>query len=237
MELGTAAALLQIGWVNFILSGDNAMVIALACRSLRGRERTLGIVFGASAAVILRIAFTLGLSEILFLPFARLIAGVLLLFIAVKLLIDDDGDAEHVQGHGSLWRAMGAVVVADMIMSLDNVVAIAAAARGSIPLIVFGLALSVPIVIAGSTLIVGIIKRFPLVVWVGSGFLGWIAGETVISDDRVQVLTPWHMSEEAYGLVGAALVVVLGLTVSTWQSRRHGRSSLAQQDGVHGQVD
>jgi YjbE family integral membrane protein len=237
MELGTAAALLQIGWVNFILSGDNAMVIALACRSLRGRERTFGIVAGASAAVILRIAFTLGLSEILFLPFARLIAGLLLLFIAVKLLIDDDSDSEAIEGHGSLWRAMGAVVVADMIMSLDNVVAIAAAARGSIPLIVFGLALSVPIVIAGSTLIVGIIKRFPLVVWVGSGFLGWIAGETVMSDNWVHDLSPQPLPAEGYGLVGAALVVVLGLTVSTWQSRRHNKSPLVRQDGAHGKVD
>ena len=206
----TGAALLQISWVNIILSGDNAMVIALACRSLRGKERQIGIVLGASAAVVLRVAFTLGMTELLILPFARLVAGGLLLFIAIKLLTEEGEDEAAVHGHESLFRAMGTIVVADIIMSLDNVVAVAAAAKGSIWLIVFGLAMSVPIVVAGSTLIVAIVKRYPFVVWVGSAFLGWIAGETIAGDDLIHSRLPdgfWH---DAAPFAGAALVVIAG---------------------------
>jgi YjbE family integral membrane protein len=207
----TGAALLQISWINIILSGDNAMVIALACRSLRGKERQAGIVLGATAAVVLRIAFTLGMTEILILPFARAIAGGLLLFIAIKLLLDDEEEDAAVHGHESLMRAMGTIVVADIIMSLDNVVAVAAAAKGSIPLIVFGLAMSVPIVVAGSTLIVSIVKRFPIVVWIGSAFLGWIAGETIAGDNFIHPMMPGGFWHDAAPFAGAVLVVAVGI--------------------------
>ncbi len=207
----TGAALLQISWINIILSGDNAMVIALACRSLRGKERQAGIVLGATAAVVLRIAFTLGMTEILILPFARAIAGGLLLFIAIKLLLEDEEEDAAVHGHESLMRAMGTIVVADIIMSLDNVVAVAAAAKGSIPLIVFGLAMSVPIVVAGSTLIVSIVKRFPIVVWIGSAFLGWIAGETIAGDDFIHLMMPGGFWHDAAPFAGAVLVVAIGI--------------------------
>ncbi len=218
MELVTAGSLLQIAWINVILSGDNAMVIALACRALRGRERHLGIVLGASAAVVLRIGFTLGLSEILFLPFARLVAGSALLVIAVKLLIGEDGEDE-IKDHESLLRAMGTIVVADMIMSLDNVVAIAAAAKGSVALIVFGLAVSIPIVVAGSTLIVSTIRRFPVLVWIGSAFLGWIAGETIFSDLLIRGSMPQWLPDEAAAITGAAVVVAFGLAAPMWRKR------------------
>jgi YjbE family integral membrane protein len=220
MDISTGAALLQISWINIILSGDNAMVIALACRSLQGRERQLGIVLGASAAVVFRVAFTIGLSEILFLPLARAIAGLLLLFIAVKLLLTDDEEEEEITGHESLFRAMGTIVIADVIMSLDNVVAIAAAANGSWMLILFGLAVSVPIVVAGSTLIVALMKRLPILIGLGSAFLGWIAGETVVQD---QVVADWlggAASPQAGGVAGAIIVAIIG-GVLLLRRRRH----------------
>ncbi len=210
MELATGAALLQIIWINIVLSGDNAMVIALACRSLKGRERSMGIVLGAGAAVLLRIAFTLGLSEILFLPYARAIGGLLLLVIAVKLLIDDEASEDSIHGHESLVRAVGTIMLADIVMSLDNVVAIAAVAHGSFVLIIIGLALSVPIVIGGSTLIVEAIRRFPIVVWAGSGFLGWIGGETFGVDTAVHPVLSSLVSLPVVAGAGAVLVLALG---------------------------
>ncbi len=210
MDLATGASLLQIIWINIVLSGDNAMVIALACRSLQGSERRMGIVLGAGAAVLLRVVFTLGLSEVLFLPYARAIGGLLLLIIAVKLLTDDDTSEDTVHGHESLMKAIGTIMMADIIMSLDNVVAIAAVANGSFVLIVVGLALSVPIVIAGSTLIVDAIRRFPAVVWAGSGFLGWIAGETFGIDSAVHPLLGSLVSLPVIAATGCVLVLILG---------------------------
>jgi YjbE family integral membrane protein len=218
MNFATGASLVQISWINIILSGDNAMVIALACRSLSNRERQLGIVLGASAAVALRVAFTVGLSEILFLPFARAIAGVLLLVIAVKLLIGDESSGT-ITGHDSFFRAMWTIAAADVVMSLDNVVAIAAAANGSWTLIIFGLAISVPIVVAGSTLIVALIQRFPLIVGIGSAFLGWIAGETVLQDSMLQDTLIGPLPDAVGGIAGAILVLVLGGGWLLWQRR------------------
>jgi YjbE family integral membrane protein len=210
MDIATGTSLLQIIWINIVLSGDNAMVIALACRSLKGSERRMGIVLGAGAAVVLRIIFTLGLSEVLFLPFARVVGGLLLFFIAVKLLVGEDASEDSVHGHESLLRAIGTIMMADIIMSLDNVVAIAAAANGAFLLIIVGLALSVPIIVAGSTLIVEAIRRFPAIIWAGSGFLGWIAGETVAIDGAVH---PWLKSVVSLPVIAAAgcvLVLLLG---------------------------
>jgi len=210
MDLATGASLFQIVWINIVLSGDNAMVIALACRSLKGGERRTGIVLGAGAAVLLRIIFTLGLSEVFFLPYARVAGGLLLLVIAVKLVVDDDTGEDAVHGHESLLRAIGTIMMADIIMSLDNVVAIAAVANGSVVLIVVGLVLSVPIVIAGSTLIVEAIRRFPAIVWAGSGFLGWIAGETFGIDSAVHPLIGSLVSLPVIAATGCVLVLILG---------------------------
>lgn len=210
MDLVTGAALVQIIWINIILSGDNAMVIALACRSLSEKERKLGIVLGAGAAVIMRIVFTLGLSKILDFSYARAIASVLLFWIAVKLLIGGEADDESIRSHDSLWRAIGTIMVADLVMSLDNVVAIAGAAHGSVALIVIGLALSVPIVVGGSTLIVTLINRFPILVWIGSAFLGWIAGEMITEDKDAMALLPLQLDPLLVSAAGAALVILGG---------------------------
>ncbi|HVY20280.1 MAG TPA: TerC family protein [Bauldia sp.] len=227
MDIGIGTSLLQIAWINIVLSGDNAMVIALACRSLRGRERWLGIVLGAAAAVVLRAIFTVGLSEIMVLPFAKLLAGLLLIFIAVKLLVGESDDAE-VKGHESLWRAMGAIIVADIIMSLDNVIAIAAAARGSTALIVTGLAISVPIVVFGSTLIVELIKRVPAIVWLGSGFLGWISGETLAGDSAIAPILGAYVQAWVLPAAGVVFVLAAGWVL---RMRRSGKQTDAEPAG------
>ncbi len=157
-------SLVEITWLNVLLSGDNALVIALACRRLEGRQRRLGIIFGAGAAVLLRIVFTAGVTFILRFPFLRAGGAVLLLWIAVKLLLGEEGGDDSVAAPNSLWKAVWTVVVADVVMSLDNVLAIAAAAHGSTLLIVIGLAISVPIVVMSSTLIVTILNRLPILI-------------------------------------------------------------------------
>lgn len=220
MDLATGASLLQIIWINIVLSGDNAMVIALACRSLKGNERRMGIVLGAAAAVLLRIVFTLGLSEVLYLPYARAIGGLLLLVIAVKLLIEDDAGEDTVHGHESLMKAVGTIMLADIVMSLDNVVAIAAVANGSFLLIVVGLTLSVPIVVGGSAMIVEAIRRFPAVVWAGSGFLGWIGGETFGIDSAVHPLLGTLVSLPVIAAAGSVLVLILGWGIRAARKQR-----------------
>ncbi len=219
MDFAAGTSLLQIIWINIVLSGDNAMVIALACRSLRGRERRAGIVLGAGAAVLLRIAFTLGLSEVLFLPYARLVGGLLLFFIAVKLLVGEDPSEDSVGGHESLLRAIGTIMVADVIMSLDNVIAIAAAANGAMLLIVLGLALSVPIIVAGSALIVEAIRRFPVIIWAGSGFLGWLAGETVAIDRTIRPWVEPLMEPPVLAAAGCVLVLLAGWGIRATRRR------------------
>ena len=180
----TLLSILQIIWIDLLLSGDNAVVIALACRSLPPHQRRLGVLLGAGAAVGLRILFALIISPLLALPYLRLAGGILLIWIAVKLVRGED--AEHdVEAADSLWRAVRTIAIADAVMSLDNVVAIAAASHGNPWLFTFGLVLSVPLIIAGSTLIMGIIARFPIFVWAGAALLGWIAGEMIATDPFV----------------------------------------------------
>jgi YjbE family integral membrane protein len=153
-------ALLQIIWINILLSGDNAVVIALACRSLPPRERRIGVMLGAGAAVLLRIIFTLMIVWLMEIPYIKLIGGLLLLWIAVKLLTDE-ADEASVKESDTICNAERTVSIADMVMSLDNVIAIAAAAKGSVPLIIFGLCLSVPLIVFGATLIITLLQRYP----------------------------------------------------------------------------
>jgi YjbE family integral membrane protein len=177
---------LQIIWINILLSGDNAVVIALACRMLPPRQRTWGIILGAGAAVLLRIFFTLVVTQIMALPFLKLVGGVLLLWIAIKLIVPSDAHGEDsVEAADSLWRAVRIVAVADVVMSLDNVIAIAAAAKGNMVLITFGLAISIPMIVAGAALLMALLDRFPVLVWAGAALLGWIAGEIMIEDPAV----------------------------------------------------
>jgi len=216
----------QIIWINILLSGDNAVVIALACRSLPPRQRFWGILLGAGAAVLLRVLFTLVIAQIMGIAFLKLVGGLLLLWIAVKLLVPSDEHGEDsVKAGDTLLRAVWLVTVADIVMSLDNVIAIAAAAETAAArvdlahaleiktiLIVFGLATSVPLIIAGSALLMALLNRFPILVWAGAGLLGWVAGEIIIKDAAIvnwlgeATVEKWHLWAAAAGVV-----FVLGL--------------------------
>lgn len=189
-DLQTPAFWLAVGkiiWINILLSGDNALVIAMACRGLRGRHRLWGMIIGAGIAVVLLIVFTGIVATLMALPYLKLIGGLALLVIAAKLLVPEDEDDEITAGT-TLWHAIRIVVIADIIMSLDNVIAVAAAANGQISLLILGLAISIPIIVAGAALIMAVLDRFPILVWLGAMLLGWIAGEVIESDPAVQ---PW----------------------------------------------
>jgi YjbE family integral membrane protein len=178
-------AALQIMGINILLSGDNAVVIALACRALPPRERFWGMVFGAGVAAVLLILFTGIVATLMTLPYLKLAGGLALFWVAIKLVSPQQHDAEDTpEAVEDLWRAVRVVVVANIVMSLDNVIAVAAAAKGNYLLLGLGLAVSIPIVIAGSALFLAILERFPVVVWGGGALLGWIAGG-LLPDDPV----------------------------------------------------
>jgi YjbE family integral membrane protein len=189
MEFGTPQfwlAGLEIIVINILLSGDNAVVIALACRALPPRERFWGMVFGAGLAAILLILFTGIVATLLKLPYLKLAGGLALFWVAIKLVSPQPHDAEDTpEAVDDLWRAVRVVVVANIVMSLDNVIAVAAAANGNYLLLGLGLAVSIPIVIAGSALFLAILERFPVVVWGGGALLGWIAGGLLPEDPAV----------------------------------------------------
>ncbi len=247
----TAVAITKIIGINIILSGDNAVVIALACRNLPPRERMWGIVLGAGAAVVLRIIFTVIIQHLLGIPWLQLIGGLLLFWVAVKLLITDEPDDDSVASGSNLWEAVKIVAIADIVMSLDNVLAIAAAAMQApseqqILLIVLGLLISIPLVIAGSTLIMSLLTRYPVLVWAGAALLGWIAGELLVTDlVSVTQLQAWNPDlvlvdpESAAGLrpvplilysaatIGALIVLSVGWVLI----KRRGAVGVAGQEG------
>ncbi|MBC9876191.1 TerC family protein [Bradyrhizobium sp. INPA01-394B] len=175
----------KIIWINILLSGDNALVIALACRGLKPRHRLWGMVLGAGAAVLLRIIFTGIVASLMELPYLKLVGGLALIVIAAKLLVPENEDEDGVESASHLWQAVQIVVVADIVMSLDNVIAVAAAANGSVPLLVLGLAISVPLIVAGAALIMALLSKLPILVWAGAALLGWIAGEVIATDPGV----------------------------------------------------
>ena len=176
----------KIIWINVLLSGDNALVIALACRGLAPRQRLWGMIFGAGAAVILRIIFTGIVASLMALPYLKLVGGLALLVIAAKLLVPEQEDEDSVHAAAHLWHAVQIVVVADIVMSLDNVIAVAAAANGSMPLLILGLAISVPLIVAGAALIMALLNRLPILVWAGAALLGWIAGDVIATDPGIE---------------------------------------------------
>jgi YjbE family integral membrane protein len=175
----------KIIWINVLLSGDNALVIALAWRGLEPRHRLWGMILGAGAAVILRIIFTGIVATLMALPYLKLVGGLALIVIAAKLLVPEQEDEEGVESASHLWAAVQIVVVADIVMSLDNVIAVAAAANGSVPLLVLGLAISVPLIVAGAALIMALLTRLPILVWAGAALLGWIAGDVIATDPAI----------------------------------------------------
>src|SRR5262249_32938282 len=165
----------KIIWINILLSGDNALVIAMACRGREPKQRLWGMIFGAGAAVVLRIVFTFIVVTLMSLPYLKLVGGLALLWIAAKLLVPEQEDEEGVKSASHLLAAIQIVVVADIVMTLDNVIAVAAAANGSVPLLVLGLAISIPLIVAGAALIMALLTRLPILVWLGAALLGWIA--------------------------------------------------------------
>ncbi|MGA7545996.1 MAG: TerC family protein [Methyloceanibacter sp.] len=221
-EPGFWLAVLQIIWIDILLSGDNAVVIALACRKLPVRQRLWGIVLGTMVAVTLRVVFTGVVTTMMSMPYVKLIGGALLLWIAIKLLGPEDNDKNgHIEPVDSLWRAVRIVAVADVVMSLDNIIAIAAAARGSYTLLMFGLACSIPLIMAGAALVIALLERFPIVVWAGAALLGWIAGEIIVKDPLLTGHLDPAMAHNVWvagATLGALLVVAVGLV-----RRRHHR--------------
>ena len=217
-------ALGKIIWINILLSGDNAVVIAMACRGLPPRQRLWGMVLGAGVAVLLRIVFTIIIATLMLLPYLKLVGGLALFYIAVKLLVpehDHDGDVEAV---AHLWRAVRIVAVADIVMSFDNVIAIAAAAQGNTVLLVLGLAISIPLIVAGAALIMNLLDRFPILVWAGAALLGWIVGEVIATDPAIEPLLvarvgaeTAHVIELLSAGVGAVLVLIVG---GLWRRRK-----------------
>jgi YjbE family integral membrane protein len=234
----------KIIWINVLLSGDNALVIALACRGLQPRQRLWGMILGAGVAVILRIVFTGIVVTLMELPYLKLVGGLALVVIAAKLLVPDEEDEEGVQSASHLWAAVQIVVVADIVMSLDNVIAVAAAANGSVPLLILGLAISIPLIVAGAALIMALLNRLPILVWAGAALLGWIAGDVIATDPAVHpqlqavfagpvgtkldaLLAMFGMAPRfaSGGNGGEVVCAVLGVVVvlivgSTWRKRR-----------------
>ncbi len=212
-------ALLEIIWVNILLSGDNAVVIALAARSLPASQQKKAIAFGSTGAIVLRIILTIVAAKLLLLPWLKVVGGILLLYIGISLLKPEDDDAGEAREHGSLMAAIRTILLADLVMSLDNVVAVAAAAHGDMTLLIIGLAISIPLVIFGSTLLLKVIERLPIIVWLGAALLGYIAGEMLVSDPALvdtvsgvsqQLHTSVHQFAVGVGLLGAVIVLVTG---------------------------
>jgi len=212
-------AVVQVIWINILLSGDNAVVIALACRGLPPKERRWGMIIGAGVASVLLIVFTGVVSVLMTLPYLKLVSAIALLWIAIKLLAPQAHDAEDTpEAIEDLWRAVRLVVVANIVMSLDNVIAVAAVAKGDYVLLTLGLVVSIPIVIAGSAIILALLERFPILIWGGAAVLGWVAGEIFASDQVVlnffSGYDPEHVALVAQ-IVGSATALGCGFI---WRS-------------------
>ncbi len=233
-EIATQAfwfGLLKIIGVNLVLSGDNAVVIALAARSLPARQQKAAVLWGSGAAVVMRIILTIFAVALLTLPWLKLVGSLLLFWIGVKLLIPEEGE-ENISASDNLISAIKTILIADLVMSIDNVIAVAAAAQGSMTLLILGLAISIPLVIFGSTLLLHLMERWPVIITIGGGLLGFVAGEMLVADPVLKdALTGLGVSfddagkpriggvslEILSGLAGAAVVVALG----KWISGRH----------------
>lgn len=229
MELDLTSAVFwiavgQIILIDIVLSGDNAVVIALACRNLSPEQRKTGIFWGVAGAVGLRVVLTVFAALVMNLPWLKLVGGLLLVWIAVKLMLPEEGDGHDIKASGNLWGAVKTIIVADFVMSLDNVIAVAGAAHGSLALLLFGLAVSIPLIVWSSQLILHWMERWPSIVLFGAGLLGYVAGQMIFSDPGVIDLLPplpgWVA--KAAGIIGAVLVVAVG----RWLEQR----VLAKQD-------
>ena len=207
-------ALVQIVAIDIVLGGDNAIIIALACRNLPKKQKRLGILWGTAGAITLRVILVFFASALMTTPGLRLIGGVLLLWIGIKLLTDQAGDELEgkIAQKGSLLGAIQTIIIADFVMSLDNALAIAAASKGSMFLVVFGLVVSVPIIIGGSAIILKMMERYPFIITLGAGLLGWLGGDLIANDKINATILPAIILQSPWilAMTGAAIVVGLG---------------------------
>lgn len=219
------AALAQIMLVNIVLSGDNAVVIAMAARNLPPQHQKNAILWGSGGAIVLRVLLTVVAVELLQIPYLQALGGLLLVWIAVQLLIEDDESEEQAKSHdthGNLFSAVKTILIADVVMSLDNTLAIAGVAKGNWTLLIVGLALSIPLIVVGSTIIMKMMDRFPIVVYVGAALIAWTAGEMIDSDRAVAPLLPGFMHASSL----LAVVLTLGvLAFGLWSNTRRARSA------------
>lgn len=216
-------SVLEIIGVNILLSGDNAVVIALACRNLPPRTRNWGIAIGSAIAVILLVVFTGIVATILGWPWLKFVGGIALLYIAIDLVKSEEEDVDkEITASDKLWRAVATVVVADIVMSLDNVVAIAAVAKGSWVLLILGLTVSIPLIVVGAAMITGLFERWPILIWVGAALLGWVAGGLMANDPIIDAHIGAGISE-AWEPFAAALgaIFVVGVGYLRWTMKRH----------------
>jgi YjbE family integral membrane protein len=230
-------AVLQIIGVNIILSGDNAVVIAMACMTLPAKQRLWGMILGAGVAVLLRVIFTLVVAQAMTFPFLKLVGGLLLFYVAIKLVTEDSDGEGGVESASNLWRAVRIVAIADIVMSLDNVIAIAASAEVAAAqvdvthamgikatLIIFGLATSVPLIVAGSAVLMALLERYRVLVWAGGALLGWVAGDIMATDPA---LVGWlseatlHFLHVWGGRVGAVIVILAGYIIVSRGRKLH----------------
>ncbi len=229
-------AVLQIILIDILLSGDNAVVIALACRNLPPRQRRLGVFWGVAGAIILRVTLTFFAVSLLAIPYLKMVGAVLLLWIGVKLIQpQDDGEGHEIRAAAHLFGAIRTIIIADFVMSLDNVIAVAAAAHDSLFLLIFGLALSIPLMVWASQLILRLMDRFPSVIVLGGGLLGWVGLSMAVHDP---VMKDWVISQAAWldwvaPAAGAVLVVAVGkllsLRVRPGRARPGGAAHLAER--------
>jgi YjbE family integral membrane protein len=221
------SALPQIVFINILLSGDNAVVIAMACRGLPRRQRPWGVLIGAGGSVILLIVFAGLIAYVMQFPYLKLAGGVALLYIAARLLVPESDDRAFA-APAYLWRAVGIALLADLVMSFDNILAVVQIAKGDLALLAAGLIVSIPIVVAGAALVTGLFDRLPILIWAGAALLGWVAGQTIVSDkafagffrgagpDHLRDIASWSA-----GCAGAVLVLAVG---ALWR-RRSGRNA------------
>jgi YjbE family integral membrane protein len=227
-------ALGQIIWINIILSGDNAVVIALAARSLPPKQQKQAVMYGSGAAVALRIALTLVAAYLLTMPYLQIVGGLLLLWIGVQLLSEEEEGEGGVRPNTGMLAAVRTILIADLVMSLDNVIAVALAAKidGAVnyPLLIAGLAISIPLVIFGSTLMIKLMDRFPIIISLGAGLIGWVAGDAMVHDEALKTLFAGN-PVAAYGvkIATAAFVLIVGKWLSSRSNREHAEGRPVEQ--------
>jgi YjbE family integral membrane protein len=233
------AALGNIILVNIVLSGDNAVVIAMAARGLQGRHQKLAIIWGSAAAIAMRVVLTLFAVELLKYPYLKIVGALLLVYIGVQLLAEGDADEASVIEHTLLWAAIRTIMMADLVMSLDNVIGVAAAAKGNATLLILGLAISIPLIVFGSTIMLKLMDKFPVIITLGGALLGYLAGDMIVTDPAIAgwvnsqfphhdlQIVPGSLELSLPGLIGAALVILGG----KWRTRRAAAKTGAGTNG------